>query len=189
LKKILKDVKEFQQAFNSPTSNKPTLLPLQRAELRFDLMREENAEYFQAALSGDLVEVADALGDMLYVLAGTIIEHGMLHIIEDLFAEIHESNMSKLDFDGKPIINGQNGVYDPTKAMGKVLKSTRYFKPDIKKILESSTQKLIDQEKTLRGLLDDTEAKRRENNNSPLKREMYHQAGQSIQEQINYITK
>ena len=82
---------------------------------------------FEAAQSNDLVEVADALGDMLYILCGTIIEHGMQHKIESVFDEIQRSNMSKLGSDGSPIY----------RADGKVMKGPNYFKPNIKAILES----------------------------------------------------
>ncbi|MBT8286260.1 MAG: nucleoside triphosphate pyrophosphohydrolase family protein [Flavobacteriaceae bacterium] len=94
--------------------------------LRYNLMDEENEEYYEAAQRGDLVEVADALGDMLYILCGTILEHGMQHIIEEVFEEIQRSNMSKLGEDGKPIYRED----------GKVLKGPAYFKPDIKAILD-----------------------------------------------------
>jgi predicted HAD superfamily Cof-like phosphohydrolase len=92
------------------------------------LMREENEEYLEAAQSGDLVEVADALGDMLYILCGTILSHGLQHKIVDVFEEIQKSNMSKLDADGKPIYRSD----------GKVLKSDLYFKPDIKRALSQT---------------------------------------------------
>lgn len=94
--------------------------------LRFNLMDEENKEYFEAVKDNDLIEVADALGDMLYILCGTIIEHGMQHKIEEVFNEIQRSNMSKLGADGKPIYRED----------GKVLKGPNYFKPNIEKILE-----------------------------------------------------
>ncbi len=94
--------------------------------LRFNLMDEENKEYLEAANNDDLVEVADALGDMLYILCGTILEHGMQHKIEEVFAEIQHSNMSKLGADGKPIYRED----------GKVLKGPNYFKPDILGVLE-----------------------------------------------------
>ncbi|MEP3211336.1 MAG: nucleoside triphosphate pyrophosphohydrolase family protein [Maribacter sp.] len=94
--------------------------------LRFNLMDEENKEYLEAVQDNDMVEVADALGDMLYILCGTIIEHGMQHKIEEVFSEIQRSNMSKLGADGKPIYRDD----------GKVLKGPNYFKPNIKKILE-----------------------------------------------------
>lgn len=95
------------------------------ALLRYTLMREENEEYLEAANRGDLVEVADALGDMLYILCGTILKHGLQHKIADVFLEIQRSNMSKLDADGQPIYRED----------GKVLKSDRYFRPDIASIL------------------------------------------------------
>ena len=95
-------------------------------KLRFNLMDEENKEYFEAAQNNDLVEVADALGDMLYILCGTILEHGMQHKIEEVFEEIQRSNMSKLGADGKPIYRED----------GKVLKGPNYFKPNIETILE-----------------------------------------------------
>ncbi|CAM4410749.1 nucleoside triphosphate pyrophosphohydrolase family protein [Zobellia roscoffensis] len=94
--------------------------------LRFNLMDEENNEYLEAAKNDDLVEVADALGDMLYILCGTILEHGMQHKIEEVFNEIQRSNMSKLGADGKPIYRED----------GKVLKGPNYFKPNISEILK-----------------------------------------------------
>jgi predicted HAD superfamily Cof-like phosphohydrolase len=91
--------------------------------LRFNLMDEENKEYLEAANNSDMIEVADALGDMLYILCGTIIEHGMQDLIEDVFEEIQKSNMSKLGVDGNPIYRED----------GKVLKGPNYFKPNFKK--------------------------------------------------------
>jgi predicted HAD superfamily Cof-like phosphohydrolase len=93
--------------------------------LRFNLMKEENEEYIEAAQNNDMVEVADALGDMLYILCGTIIEHGMQYKIEAVFDEIQRSNMSKLGADGAPIYRED----------GKVLKGPNYFKPKIKEII------------------------------------------------------
>jgi len=89
-------------------------------------MAEENEEYLEAALAGDAVEVADALGDMMYILCGTILSHGMQHIIEEIFEEIQASNMSKLGANGKPIYRED----------GKVMKGPNYFKPNIGAILE-----------------------------------------------------
>jgi predicted HAD superfamily Cof-like phosphohydrolase len=89
-------------------------------------MKEENEEYLEAAKNGDLVEVADALGDQLYILCGTILRHGLQDKIVEVFQEIQRSNMSKLDANGKPIYRED----------GKVLKSELYFRPDIKSILE-----------------------------------------------------
>ena len=94
-------------------------------ELRHRLMAEENDEYLEAAQRGDLVEIADALGDQLYILCGTILKHGLQYKIADIFMEIQRSNMSKLDSDGKPIVRED----------GKILKSEHYFRPDIRKVL------------------------------------------------------
>ena len=134
---ILK-VKEFQETFGQAVNGKPTLVDLELANLRFELMKEENEEYIQAVIDKDVVEVADALGDQLYILIGTILSHGMQEVIVDVFNEIHRSNMSKLDENGKPIINGQNGVLDITRELGKVLKSPIYSKPNFDKILKNA---------------------------------------------------
>ena len=121
-------VKEFHKAFKLDYLDKPKAdLGMDKNKLRFNLMKEENEEYFEAANNNDMVEVADALGDMLYILCGTIIEHGMQHKIDEIFSEIQNSNMSKLGADGNPIYRED----------GKVLKGPNYFKPDIKGILNS----------------------------------------------------
>ena len=135
MKKQIEQVKEFQKAFGQVINTEPTLVDMDLAILRFRLMREENQEYFEAFHGSDLVEIADALGDQLYVLLGTILSHGMQYIIEDVLTEIHRSNMSKLDEKGKPIINGANGVMDITRVFGKVLKSKNYSEPNIKQFL------------------------------------------------------
>ena len=88
-------------------------------------MEEENGEYKKACLDRDLVEIADALGDKLYILCGTILKHGMQHKIVEVFNEIQASNMSKLGEDGKPILRSDN----------KILKGKNYFKPNIAKVL------------------------------------------------------
>lgn len=129
MKKKLKAVKEFHEAFGLGINEKPIAnLPKDKIELRFNLMDEENKEYFEAANNNDLVEVADALGDMLYILCGTILEHGMQYKIEEVFNEIQRSNMSKLGADGKPIYRED----------GKVLKGPNYFKPNLIKIIKDN---------------------------------------------------
>jgi predicted HAD superfamily Cof-like phosphohydrolase len=124
----IKAVQQFHEAFKIGYST--TLkadLGAAKNTLRFDLMKEENEEYLEAANNNDMVEVADALGDMLYILCGTIIEHGMQDKIEAVFEEIQRSNMSKLGDDGQPIYRED----------GKVLKGPHYFKPNIQEILKS----------------------------------------------------
>ena len=127
MKKRISAVHQFHTAFGLGIQETPVAdLGAKKNQLRFELRKEENEEYLEAASNNDLVEVADALGDMLYILCGTIIEHGMQHKIEEVFDEIQKSNMSKLGANGKPIYRED----------GKVLKGPDYFKPDIRSILE-----------------------------------------------------
>ncbi len=119
-------VRDFHDAFGIGNAQCPTTdLEPEEVGLRYELMREENEEYKEAALSGDLIEIADALGDMLYILCGTILKHGLQEKMADVFNEIQRSNMSKLDEDG-------NAIY---REDGKVLKSALYSRPDIGSIL------------------------------------------------------
>ncbi|MEJ6792158.1 MAG: nucleoside triphosphate pyrophosphohydrolase family protein [Lacinutrix sp.] len=128
MKNKIEAVKAFHTAFKIGHLESPKAdLGNSKNTLRFDLMKEENEEYLEAANNNDLVEVADALGDMLYILCGTIIEHGMQDKIEAVFNEIQRSNMSKLGKNGQPIYRED----------GKVLKGPNYFKPNIAEILES----------------------------------------------------
>jgi len=127
MKNKIEAVQRFHEAFKIGYRTSPKAdLGASKNQLRFDLMKEENEEYLEAAQNNDLVEVADALGDMLYILCGTIIEHGLQHKIEAVFEEIQRSNMSKLGEDGQPIY----------RADGKVLKGPNYFKPNIASILK-----------------------------------------------------
>ena len=126
LREAIGHVRTFHEAFGIPNAEAPTATIGDReALLRYKLIREENEEYLDAALRGDLVEVADALGDILYILCGTLLKHGLEHKIDEVFREIQRSNMSKLDPNGKPIYRED----------GKVMKSELYFKPDIATIL------------------------------------------------------
>lgn len=126
MQKQLNAVKEFHTAFGLGVSETPKAdLGAQTNLLRFNLMKEENEEYLEAVQNNDLVEVADALGDMLYILCGTILEHGLQHKIEAVFDEIQRSNMSKLGEDGKPIYRED----------GKVMKGPNYFKPNFEALL------------------------------------------------------
>ena len=129
IKKPIKAVTEFHNAFRLSVEHKPKSdISSEITELRYNLMKEENEEYLQAVKSNDLIEIGDALGDMLYILCGTRISHGFQDKIEAIFDEIQRSNMSKLGVDGKPIYRED----------GKVLKGPNYFKPDIEKILKKS---------------------------------------------------
>lgn len=127
MKKQLEAVEIFHRTYGLGVNQTPKAdLGKTKNELRFNLMKEENEEYFEAVQNNDLIEVADALGDMLYILCGTILEHGLQHKIEEVFDQIQKSNMSKLGEDGKPIYRED----------GKVMKGPNYFKPDFSKIIE-----------------------------------------------------
>ena len=124
---IINHVKTFHESFGINNEESPKAQVGKNViDLRYKLMREENEEYWEAAKDGDLIEVADALGDQLYILCGTILAHGMQHKIVEVFEEIQKSNMSKLGADGKPIYRED----------GKVMKGPNYFKPNIKSIIE-----------------------------------------------------
>jgi predicted HAD superfamily Cof-like phosphohydrolase len=120
------DVHHFHETFKIGNANEPTLIDEKDYTLRYNLIKEENDEYLEACQNGDLVEIADAIGDQLYILFGTICKHGLQHKIEEVFNEIQQSNLSKLDENGNPIFRED----------GKILKSNLYFRPNIKSILD-----------------------------------------------------
>lgn len=124
---IIQHVEKFHDSFGIGNNYKPTSdLTEKDYVLRHKLMEEENEEYLEAAQNNDLIEIADALGDQLYILCGTILKHGLQHKITEVFEEIQRSNMSKLDKNG-------NAIY---REDGKILKSDLYFRPNIKEIIE-----------------------------------------------------
>ena len=128
LSDVLSNVADFHTAFGIPNAQQPhAQLTREEAELRHRLMAEENDEYLEAACNGDMVEVADALGDQLYILAGTMMRHGMQDVIASVFREIQASNMSKLGPNGEPLLRED----------GKVMKGPNYFRPNIGAILDS----------------------------------------------------
>lgn len=122
----IKSVAEFHDIFKIGNADEVKLIDEKDYTLRYNLIKEENEEYLDACKNGDIVEIADALGDQLYILFGTILKHGLQHKIEEVYDEIHRSNMSKLDENGQPIFRED----------GKILKSNLYFKPEIKRILD-----------------------------------------------------
>lgn len=127
MEKQLKAVEEFHNAFGQKNGKWPRNIKADEYELRHSLMQEENNEYLDACDENSLVDIADALGDKLYILCGTILKHGMQHIILDVFDEIQASNMSKLGEDGKPLLRED----------GKILKGPGYFKPDLSKFIKT----------------------------------------------------
>ena len=122
---IVKSLLEFNEAFEIPYLKEPGLSSDELIELRIKLLSEEVEEYAEAARTGDLVEVLDALADIAYILAGTIINHGMQEIYDDAFNEVHRSNMAKL-VDGKVI----------RREDGKVMKPEGWQPPQLAKFLQ-----------------------------------------------------
>lgn len=95
MSKYLDQVEEFHKTFKAPVLPSPQLAPADRAKLRVSLIQEELNELQEAIEKGNLVEVADALCDLQYVLSGTVLEFGMKDKFEKMFEEVHRSNMSK----------------------------------------------------------------------------------------------
>ena len=131
MKEQLNSVAEFHKAFGQKDGKWPQPLEQNEYILRHALMKEENNEYLEACEKNSLIEIADALGDQLYILCGTILKHGMQDVIEDVFREIQASNMSKLGEDGKAVMRED----------GKILKGPGYFKPDLSKFIKTNQKK------------------------------------------------
>ena len=113
-------VAEFHQAFGRPVRRQPSAdVDPALARLRVDLVQEEVGEFIAASEQGDLIGIADALADIVYVVYGTALTYGI--DLDAVLREVHRSNMSKLGSDGKPVLRPD----------GKVLKSDRYVRPDI----------------------------------------------------------
>lgn len=126
----LDKLREFHRTFGAWLEDEPTVdVPDEVIELRFALIHEELEEYRDAAGRRDLVGVADALTDLLYVVLGTYVSHGLHVHAEPLFDEVHDSNMSKLDEAGRPIYRDD----------GKVLKSDSFREPDLEGVLRGAT--------------------------------------------------
>lgn len=121
--KAWRQVLEFHHTFGSPYRNKPTLISNDEANLRYELLREELNELMMAMNNHDLVEIADALGDILYVTYGAAIQYGIP--LDDVVDEIHRSNMTKLD-NGKVV----------KRSDGKILKGPNYEPPNIRRVLK-----------------------------------------------------
>ncbi|WP_209319876.1 nucleoside triphosphate pyrophosphohydrolase family protein [Ancylomarina longa] len=125
----LDKVKAFHRAFGVPVEENPIIPSATRCELRQNILQEEVNELKNAWESGDLIEVADALADIHYVLMGTVLEFGLKDLYAEIFKEVHRSNMSKLDENGNPLYRHD----------GKVIKSDLYSKPEIESIIGKST--------------------------------------------------
>lgn len=117
-----RQVREFHETYGCPMRESP-VLDVPEAPMRLALIDEEVAELHEAVEAGDLIEVADALADIAYVVYGAALTFGI--DLDAVLAEVHRSNMSKLGSDGRPIY----------RADGKILKGPRYFRPDIAAVL------------------------------------------------------
>ena len=126
MQKHIEQVKDFHAAFEVPAHESPVIPNADRCQLRQRILQEEVDELQEAWQNGDLVEVADAITDCLYILFGTAHEFGIAHLLPDCFNEVHRSNMSKLDAEGKPL----------KRADGKVIKSNLYTPPNLAAIVK-----------------------------------------------------
>ena len=116
-------VGDFMEAFGQQVNCSPTLREKDTQDLRIDLIQEELEELQLGIDNGDIIEVADALTDLLYVVYGA--GHAFGIDLDECFIEVHESNMSKLGEDGRPIYRED----------GKVMKGPHYFTPNLKEIV------------------------------------------------------
>ena len=116
-------VKTFMETFGQQVKNKPSFSTDKINKLRYDLIKEELDEFKDALESKNLLEVADALTDILYVTYGA--GHAFGINLDKCFEEVQNSNMSKLDENGKPIYNES----------GKVMKGPKYFRPNLEKFV------------------------------------------------------
>jgi len=149
----LNQVAQFHQTFGAPVLAQPTIPAIERCNLRVSLLAEELNELKEAIAANDLVEVADALCDLQYVLSGAVLEFGLGEKFVELFNEVQRSNMSKAcssleeaeytvkfyqDKDGTEAeIQAENGVWKVyRKSDNKVLKSINYSPADLKSILK-----------------------------------------------------
>lgn len=120
---VFNDVKKFHKAFSLPMRRKPTLPKMEERELRGNLLTEEFKEYIDAEYNNDIVEIADALADIIYIACGTAITYGIP--LDKVWKEVQKTNMAKL-VDGKPLYRED----------GKVKKPEGWIPPDIKSILK-----------------------------------------------------
>jgi len=116
---------KFNKTFGLPVAKKPTLLNSKEYNLKYNLLKEELDEYRQACANDDMLEISDALVDIAYVLYGMVVHHGLSNVFDDMFQEVHNSNMSKLE-NGKVL----------RRTDGKILKGSEFFKPNLKQFLD-----------------------------------------------------
>lgn len=125
MNKLLQDVVKFHETYKQPVVENPAIPAKKRQKLRLRLIREELKELKDAFEAEDIVAVADALTDLLYVVNGCVVECGLKDYIDACHDEVQASNMSKLDENGKPIY----------RADGKVAKGPNFFEPNLERII------------------------------------------------------
>ena len=131
MENALKQLREFHEVYNLNRVKTPQLPCPKERNLRKNLLEEEYKEYLSGEENNDIVEIADALADIIYIAVGTAVSYGIP--LDKIFNEVHNSNMSKLDKDGKPIYRED----------GKILKGPNYFKPNIKEIIENEKSSVL----------------------------------------------
>lgn len=136
MEKLLQQRKDFNKVMELPSGTFPTLINESRWTLQRDLLIEEVEEYDEACREGNLVEVADALGDIMYLLIGAVTEHGLQECIREIMDEIQRSNMSKVQMDGTVL----------KREDGKVIKPVNFSKPDIRRIIQNHLNKKMNQQ-------------------------------------------
>ena len=120
----IKLLTEFNKAFSVPVNKKPTLISNEEFKLKINLIKEELSEYEDACSEQDITEVCDAIIDLTYVMYGMVVQHGLSDVFDDMFEEVHKSNMSKLE-NGRVL----------TRSDGKIMKGSEYFTPDLNQFI------------------------------------------------------
>ena len=121
----IKLLTEFNKAFSVPVNKKPTLISNEEFKLKINLIKEELSEYEDACSEQDITEVCDAIVDLAYVMYGMVVQHGLSDVFDDMFEEVHKSNMSKLE-NGRVL----------TRSDGKIMKGSEYFTPDLNQFIK-----------------------------------------------------
>lgn len=135
MQKQIEQLVQFQKAFYSGYATIPCTLSEEDWKLRYALSKEELTEYKDACEEKNIVEIFDAILDRLFLVFGDAVCHGLQDYLVAGFEEVLSSNMSKLDDNGRPLLNGINTEFDSTKPLGKILKSEKFFHPRLDLIL------------------------------------------------------
>jgi predicted HAD superfamily Cof-like phosphohydrolase len=126
VKRAVEQLKEFHAKFGVPVLDKPTIPHVKRCDLRTRLITEEAEELLYAIHTGNLPEIADGIADLIYVALGTALEFGLTNVIDEVFDEVHKTNMLKIE--------------GGTDAKGKIQKPQGWVAPDIAGILKRAEQ-------------------------------------------------